>query len=261
MKKRIAASTVALVAWVALAAAQTPTTCSKIWLGKEAEIEEALRTAEVERIEEVPLGVTKPKRAFFVAGAPIDSAAWKPLPPRIRQGYMESYKAEIAAYEMDKLLDLQMVPPYVERKIRGLSGAMALWVEAVKGWSIKEPVVGPDGPEWEKQVIRMKLFDQLIGNIDRNQGNLLYDSEYHLILIDHSRAFTKVRDLKKIAAVSRVDREFWDRIMSLTEEQLQTALGPWLGKGEIQAIMLRREAMKSQIDKLVAQRGEAVFVP
>jgi hypothetical protein len=260
MKKRLVAS-VALVAWVALAAAQTPTTCSKIWLGKEAEIEEFLRTAEIERIEEVPLGVTKPKRAFFVAGSPIASAVWKPLPPRMRQGYIESYKAEIAAYEMDKLLDLQMVPPYVERRVKGNVGTIALWVEEVKGWKISEPVVGPDGPEWEKQVIRMKLFDQLIGNIDRNQGNLLYDSEYHLILIDHSRAFTSRKNLANIASVSKIDREFWDRIMGLTEEQLQATLGPWLGKSELKAVLARRDAMKANIDKLVAQRGEAVFVP
>lgn len=260
-KSLIAFAVAAVLSTTVVAAGQAPATCSKIWVGHEAEMEEALRTLEIDRIEEVPIGVTKPKKIFFAAGSPVASAAWKPLPPRMRQGFFESYKAEIAAYELDKLLKLEMVPPYVERRVKGDLGAVALWVEDVKGWKINEPVTGPDGPSWEKQVIRMKLFDQLIGNIDRNQGNLLYDPEYHLILIDHSRAFTTVRDLRKMAAVSRVDREFWDRIMALDEEVLQTNLGKWLGRGELRAILQRRDRMKQNIDKLVAERGEAaVFV-
>jgi hypothetical protein len=71
-----------------------------------------------------------------------------------------------------------------------------------------------------------------------------------------------MKNLGKIALVSRVDREFWDRILALTEEQLQTTLGPWLGKGEIRAVLARRDVMQRNIEKLVAERGEvAVFVP
>ena len=261
MKLRLAVAVVGMAASVLQLVAQTPTTCSKIWIGREAEIEEALRTTAIARIEDVPIGVTKPKRVFFEPGSPVASGGWKPLSPRLRKGFFESYKAEIAAYELDKLLGLQMVPPYVERRIKGELGALCLWAEDVKGWNRKDPVSGPDPVAWEKQVIRMKLFDQFIGNIDRNQGNLLYDHEYHLILIDHSRAFTTVRNLKRMAAVSRVDREFWERIEALTEEQLQTTLGPWLGRSEIRAVLARRDSMRAHIETLVAQRGQSVFVP
>ena len=51
----------------------------------------------------------------------------------------------------------------------------------------------------------MKLFDQLIANIDRNQGNLLYDADWHLFLIDHSRAFTTRTSLDGIAVPATVD--------------------------------------------------------
>ena len=42
----------------------------------------------------------------------------------------------------------------------------------------------------------MKMLDLLIANVDRNQGNLLYDPDWHLLLIDHSRAFTEKKDLR-----------------------------------------------------------------
>lgn len=191
------------------APATAATPCPKTWVGQEASVEEYLRTAPIVKMTELPIGVTKPKRAYFAPGGPVASAAWKPLSPGMKQGYMESYKAEVAAYEMDKLLGLHMVPPYVERRIDGDLGALSFWVENVHGWDIDHPVKGPDKPAWERQVVHMKMFDQLIGNIDRNQGNLLYDDEYHLILIDHSRAFTGETNIMKMSQSNRIDRELW----------------------------------------------------
>jgi len=235
-------------------------TCAVTWVGREAEFEAYLRTAEFTRMEDVPVGVTKPRRGFFEPPGPIVSFAWKLLPPGLKSGYWESYKAEIAAYELDKLLGMDMVPPTAERRIDGDLGAVQQWVEPVTGWRIDEPVRGPE-PEWSKRVNRMKLFDLLSGNIDRNQGNLLYDGDYHLILIDHSRAFTDKKDLKNIAATSRVDAWLWSKIEALTREQLQAALGPWLREKEINAILARRDKMREAIGQLVADRGEAaVFI-
>ena len=66
----------------------------------------------------------------------------------------------------------------------------------------------------------MKMFDLLIANIDRNQGNLIYDADWHLFLIDHSRAFIDKKDLKGIAPLGRVDRKLWDKMQALTIEDL-----------------------------------------
>src|SRR5690606_17644553 len=75
---------------------------SKIWIGREAEFEAFLATAPVERLEQIPVGVTKPMRAFVEPGGPATSFVFKPLTPSRAHGYWESYKAEIAAYELDK---------------------------------------------------------------------------------------------------------------------------------------------------------------
>ena len=236
--------------------------CSKVWLGHEPELQDYLRTAKIVKIEDVPIGVTKPKRAYFESDGTIRSAAWKPLSPGMRKGFMESYKAEIAAYEMDKLLGLRMVPPYVERRIDGDLGALAFWIENVHAWKIDKPVRGPDAIAWDRQVVDMKMFDQLIGNGDRNQGNLLYDDEYHLFLIDHSRAFTSDKSIKKMAKLTRVDRELWEKMLALDEAQIEAALGTWCDKSRRKAILQRRDEMKKAIDALVAEKGEAaVFLP
>jgi hypothetical protein len=152
-----------------------------------------------------------------------------------------------------------MVPPTVERRIGGDLGALVMWVENVHGWKISEPVSGPDPDAWNRQVIAMKMFDNLIGNIDRNQGNLLYDSEYHLILIDHSRAFTNTKRLP--ATLGRVWKDLYDRMNLLTYDQVFAAVGSYMGKGEVKAIIERRDKMREEVEKMVAARGEhAVFV-
>jgi hypothetical protein len=241
---------------LALQAQPAAAACVRSWVDHEAAIEDALRTSKVDRFESVPVGVTKPKRVFFAPGAVIRSGAWKPLAPGFRRGFWESYKSEIAAYELDKLLGMHMVPPAVERELEDGRGAMVLWLDNVKGWDMRRPARGPE-PEWTRQISRMKLFDHLIANIDRNQGNLLYDADWHLLLIDHSRAFTTDANTSKIAAIQTVDERLWDRINALTRDDLQRALGPWLEARAIDAILTRREKMRADIDKVVAKLGKA----
>jgi hypothetical protein len=229
--------------------------CSRSWIGQEAAIESFLASGKITRLEAVPIGVTKPQRGYLEPG-PVARFAWKQLPPQRRQGYRESYKAEIAAYQLDRLLDMQMVPPVVERTVEGKLGAAVLWIEDTKGWDMKNPVKGPE-PEWSRQISRMKLFDLLIGNIDRNQGNLIYDADWHLFLIDHSRAFTTRNSLDGIAPLGIVDRRLWTKIEGLTPDAVATALGAWLTADEQKAMFQRRDRMRQAIDKLVKDKGAA----
>ncbi|MDP3716822.1 MAG: hypothetical protein Q8T13_03550 [Acidobacteriota bacterium] len=247
----------------ATVSAQNPVTqrmaqCSLVWAGHEDAIEKHLAEGAILKMEAVPIGVTKPQRATLEPGGPAERFAWKALNPGYSKGYMESYKAEIAAYKFDRMLDLHMVPPIVERTISGRKGAAVLWVENTKPWSVEKPPQGPE-PKWSIQLTRMKMFDQLIANIDRNQGNLIYDDDWHLFLIDHSRAFIDKKDLKGMAPLGRVDRQLWTKMQALTFDQLNQGLGEWVGEKEKKALLLRRDKMAEEINKMVAKRGESVF--
>jgi hypothetical protein len=212
-------------------------------------------------MEDVPIGVTKPRRIYFPPGGPAARAVWKPLRPGVHGGYQDSYTAEVAAYEMDKLLGLQMVPPYVERKIGSETGAVGYWVENVKAWKIGEAVEPPDPEAWAHEIVAQKMFDLLIGNADRNAGNLLYDVDFHMILIDHSRAFTTSTDISRIAKPSRVVRPLWDKMAALTEADLQAAIGKWVSSKELKAVLQRRDKIGQEVQKMVRDRGErAVFM-
>ena len=235
---------------------QTPAAAAasaRVWEGRDAEYEAFLKTAPITRMSAIDLGVTHPKRAYFDTGGLAESAAWKPLRPGFQGGFWESYKSEVAAYELDKVLNLGMVPVVVERKIDGTAGALVLWIGGVRTWAEVLPL--PKPASWPRQLARMKLFDDLIGNPDRNKGNLLVDAAWNLFLIDHSRAFLDDRALPQV--IDHVDTDLWTKIAALDEASLQGAVGTWLTQSQIKSMLARRDRMATNIDALVKKNGRA----
>ena len=229
------------------------------WLDHRQEIEDYLKVAKVVRTEDTGTGVTHPKHAFLAPGGPIGEMAWKPLPAgKMMQGYRESYKTEIAAYEMDKLIELNMVPPTVQRKQDGEEGAAIMWASPTKTFKMLGGVPTPPPQQayrWTVQLVKAKMFDNLVGNLDPNLGNWLVDPAWNIILIDHSRALGTGTQLTH--KLEHVYAPLWDKMKALTEDQVNASLGPWLEKKEIEAIFKRREAMQKEFDALVKKSSEA----
>jgi len=238
-----------------------PSTNAKTWLGHAAEIEAFIQAAEIVEMKPIGTGVTGPKKAKLAAGGPVEKIAWKALAPGFRNGYFESYKSEIAAYELDKHLGLDMVPPSVERVIDGDAGVAVMWVSPTK--SFKELGGVPTPPpaqleRWSRQLSRAKLFHNLVGNIDPNLGNWLVDPEWNLMLIDHSRAFTG--DNRRVHEMTRVDAELWSKMQALDEPTLKRVLGHWVGGREIRAILARRDRMQRDLDAMARKLGESMWI-
>lgn len=264
--RRAVASVFALVALMATAGAAAaqpaskpePVATAKTWLANREAVEAYLRDGKIVDMKEVPVGVTKPMRARLESGGPVAEMAWKPIRPGMYNGYYESYRNEIAAYELDKFLRLDMVPPTVEKKVSGLSGAAVMWASPTQ--SFKQlggaPTPPPQyQPAWTRQLSRAKMFDNLIANIDPNLGNWLVDPAWNIVLIDHTRSFTTTKRL--VHQLIRVDPDLWKTMEALDEASLTKAVGAWVGKAEIRAMLERRDKMREAIDALVAKSSDA----
>ena len=117
--------------------------------------------------------------------------AGKPVPWR------DDYRHNIAAYKLDRLLRLNMVPPSVERTTGKLRAAFTWWVDDVAMMESdreRKKIEPPDPEAWKKQLSVATTFDQLIYNVDRNTGNLLITKDWTLVLIDHTRRSRQIRD-------------------------------------------------------------------
>ncbi len=101
------------------------------------------------------------------------------------------------------------------------------------------------------------MWDNLTANIDRNQGNLLMDQAWNLILIDHSRAFTASMTMP--FPMTKIDKEFYTKLKALDEATIKERLGKWLFDGP-KPILKRRDKIIEHFDKLhrAVRRGSRV---
>ena len=241
--------------------------------------EDFLRTAEIVRSEEIGEGVTKPYKLYLRKDGLELKAAWK-NPKGMQFGYLEGWQYEIAAYRLDKLIGLNMVPPAVERDFQGKPGALVLWVDNTRSLlkvmenGIRIPEEALDRTEKMKWLAR--AWDSLIANEDRTQQNVLYTEDWRTILFDHSRAFRSDgefsrrlmfgRDGIKTSAAGqpflfrRLPRWFVDHIKTLTFENIRAAVGSTLTDAEIKAVLVRRDLLLREISDMVKEQGEAAVL-
>ena len=165
----------------------------------------------------------------------------------------DSYKHEIAAYELDKLLDLGLVPPVVERVLGGRPGSLQLWVERTQ-YRFIHAQPPPDRGRAADDVHVIRLFDFLIFNIDRHQRNLFFGVGWSPVVIDHSLAFHPMTTPAR--PLYRFPRRTVERLRALDRRQIKRALGRSLEKDQIRGLEQRRLRVLELVDAALAERGE-----
>lgn len=182
---------------------------------------------------------------------------------RVLTKVKDSYKHEIAAYELDSLLGLGIVPPCVEREIQGQIGSLCLWVENAMTESQRKrrKIVPPDARAWNRQMYTIRLFHQLIWDPDfNNTSNILVDSNFKLYKVDSSLGFRKETSLRNEKSLSRFSRRVVHRLEGLQRSDLDDRLGRWLDPEEIEALWQRRCRLLELVHENVTAHGEvAVF--
>jgi hypothetical protein len=166
--------------------------------------------------------------------------------------FRDSWAFNVAAYELDRLIGLNLVPVSVSREYRGKPAAYTRWVDNVlmdEGQRINKKQQPPSPARWNETMQLIRIFDQLIYNVDRNMGNLLITNDWHVWAIDHTRAFRLHKTLKNPASVTRCDREMFDRLKQLDAQMLETRTGDYLSEWERSAILARRDAIVAILEK------------
>jgi len=240
-------------------------------LAERAKWEEFLKTAEIIANEQMTSGaVTKPYVLTLKQGDITKKGLWKDISGR-PQGYIDSWMYEVAGYELDKLLGLNMVPPTVERRFQERRGSLQIWVDDTKSLrKLNEEKIKP--PSYKifynnRNLFLQRAFDNLIGNEDRHQDNyLIVMKDWRMILIDHSRSFrSSGKFIKQLTYTEKhpegpmimkeLPKAFFEKIKGLTSEQIKGAVGEYLSDDEIKAVMIRKDLIIKEIDKLVAKNG------
>jgi hypothetical protein len=238
-------------------------------------IEHFLLTAEILRTEPIGEGVTKPTKVYLGKDGIEGKAVWK-NPSGLQLGFWEGWQYEIAAYRIDKLIGLNMIPPTVERTLNGKEGSLQYWVESkyslldLQERGIPIPASAMESTDRMKYLTR--AFDSLIANEDRTQQNVRYTEDWRMILIDHSRSFRSSREftekllfgprgVRKNAEgrpflYRRLPRAFVDSLKAMTFENVKGGVGTCLTDEEIRSLLARRDLLLEDVAEMIKAQGE-----
>jgi len=144
-----------------------------------AEMEQFLRDAKIGRQRDIPKGVTLPKRATLTSddGRTVHDASIQTIHESktsftssrgTELNFKDWWEFNVAAYELAKLLDLNMVPPYAERKVGGKSASLSWWIDdaMMEVDRIHKKLDSPDLDTWNKEMYTLRVFNHLIYNTD-----------------------------------------------------------------------------------------------
>jgi hypothetical protein len=233
------------------------------------EIEAFMRAAKVTAVRDSSKGVTRPLRLTLSDGTFSHDASFQGIDERkpFMQGadgraevnFVDSWRYNLAAYRLADLLGLAGMMPYtIEYRYRNRPGSLTWWMDSLmdEGERLKKKMQPPDPNLWNEDMLRMRVFMELVQDSDRNLGNVLVSPEWRVIMIDFTRAF---RVWPKIRAneLPRIDRALLAKLEALTEESVTAAARDYLPKGEIEALMKRRDLILEHFRARVKQLGEA----
>jgi hypothetical protein len=249
------------IPWETLAADEEPLTKDQI--------KQFLQTAEIVKSKPSSKGVTHPWRLTLSNGAITHDASFQSIDEhkpkmdlgngKIETDFVDSYKYNIAAYQIAELVGVDdMLPVYVERKWEGKTGSLSWWlpVKMDDAERFEKKIEPPDQDKWNKQMFRIRVFDELVYDSDPNLTNVLIGNDWTLYRVDFSRAFRKSKDLRGEKNLVKCDRQLLEKLKALKADEVTERTKHYLTKDEINGVMARRDKIVAKFQSLIAQKGE-----
>lgn len=237
-----------------------------------AQIKDFLKTAKIARVRNTDKGVTAPRRMTLSNGTITHDAVFQAIDdrqtvahltgargPQTEINFVDSYKYNIAAYEIATLLGLeQMMPVYVERRFDGKMGSISWFVPTIMDESerLKKKVEPPSPAQWNEQMYRMRVFSSLVRDTDRNLTNVLITPDWKVMMIDFSRAFRLQPELLHEKDLNKIDRKLLAKLETLDRDEIKKVADDFITKAELDALFKRRDLLIAHFKKLIAELGE-----
>ena len=261
-----------LLACPPLAYSQTATPAPSAELSTD-QIRVFLKDAKVIRTRTTAKGVTLPKRLTLSDGSIEHDAVFQAIderkmvetlgggarPTTTEINFVDSYKYNIAAYEIARLLGLDhMMPVYIERRWNGQVGSISWFVPSLMDESerLKKKIQPPNPTEWNQQMYRMRVFSSLVRDTDRNLTNQLITHQWKVMMIDFTRAFRLQPELMHQKDLAKIDRSLLAKLEALSRDAVKGATKDYLNAGELDAMMKRRDLLVAHFKKLIGELGE-----
>ena len=223
------------------------------------EWEEYLRTAKVTSIEiKESEGRTAPWAVTLDDGNTQRRGRFKHV-HRSRPHYLpDSFHYELAAYELTKLLGVQLIPPVVERVIDGTEGALQMFVEGCFRLSNykKTEAISPENAKFEYSLRELAVLENLSNCVRDDKDILVHEKTFHVCRVDFSEAFAPDMNLIPGSEITRCSRNLFKGLLDLNSDDVRSKLKDHLNDDEINALMKRKELIMNKLNNLIEEKGE-----
>jgi len=239
----------------------------------EEQMKEFLLRARVTASRRASVGITIPWRLTLSDGTLTHDALFQSVNERkpslqLADGrtefnFVDSYRYNIAAYELSKLLGISdVIPVTVERNWNQQTGALSWWVTVkMDEQTRRQQKLDPPNPDaWNKQMYNTRVFNQLVYDTDANLTNYLITEDWKIWRVDFSRAFRLSRNLQSAKDLPMCGRELLAKLRALNRDEVLARTRPHLTNAELTALMARRDKLVTHFEQLVAQQGEAAVL-
>ena len=160
----------------------------------------------------------------------------------------KGFVPELAAYRLDRMLGLDMIPVTVRREIAGQQGTLQHVPAATM--TERERVIDGKGSHASCSINKhrgaMYVYDALIHNPARTPLSMLYSPDnWQLILIDHRHSFSTQKDRPGyLRNISLTIGDQWRKaLLEIDDGTLRDNLGDVLDKKRLAALASRRDAL------------------
>jgi hypothetical protein len=166
----------------------------------------------------------------------------------VEQSRRKGTVPNMAAYKLDLMLSLDLVPVTVIRDVGRKSGTLQ-YLPASRKTEPERIASNSGGSAWcplKRQWNSMYIFDALTFTVARTQDSMLYSPDnwqLFSMVYDDSFRNSKGRPPYLKNTTLRITPSWVNALKSLSDERLQSELGDVLGKRELSALRKRRDGL------------------
>jgi hypothetical protein len=228
------------------------------------EREEHLRTAPIITVAKTETtGRTSAWKVYLNGGRSASRAIFKYVNRQRPTLLPSSYRYELAAYELSKLLGAALIPPTVEREIDGIKGSLQCYCEGVisEAARSRKGIVPSDVRVLQDALSEVGILENLTYNPREDASDVLVNtSDWTVWRVDFSEAFSPETTLLADSPFSRCSKGLFQKLKTLTDEEFAACLGTYLNDDEIKAFLARKRLVLDKLETLIKEKGETAVL-
>jgi len=169
-----------------------------------------------------------------------------------------SFSYEIAAFELSKIVGLEIIPPVVEREIENLPGSLQIYIDGclTETERLRKKIEPPAPEVFERRLEDINVFENLTFALSDPKDILIHEDDWTVCRVDFAEAFDTSPELIPNQDIRRCSRKLYENLTKVDPCILKNRLTSYLNAEEIESMLKRRQAILARISELIREKGE-----